>query len=214
MTSACDLGLLALRIGIGGTFIAHGTQTLCGWLAGPGLDVTAARFEQLGIRPRRVNALVAGLAEAGGGALLATGLATPAASATSAGTVVIASSTPTSPGFFTGDTVASFHATLGSSAAALCLAGPGTLSLDHALGHRFNRNWVRAVAFAAVVPAAKLVIAKRRYTLAMGLAESVDADAACRSVLPRPIHRREPSMFDRDPHPGSAGLTARMRSIR
>jgi len=33
-----DLGLLALRVGVGGALVAHGAQKLFGWFGGGGLD--------------------------------------------------------------------------------------------------------------------------------------------------------------------------------
>jgi putative oxidoreductase len=76
-----DLGRLALRLTIGGTFFVHGTQKLFGWFGGYGPDGTGQFFESLGLRPGRENALAAGATEAGGGALIALGLATPMAAA-------------------------------------------------------------------------------------------------------------------------------------
>jgi putative oxidoreductase len=76
-----NLGRLALRLTIGGTFFVHGTQKLFGWFGGYGPDGTGQFFESLGLRPGRENALAAGATEAGGGALIALGLATPLAAA-------------------------------------------------------------------------------------------------------------------------------------
>jgi putative oxidoreductase len=72
---------LVLRLLIGGLFIGHGTQKLFGWFGGHGLEGTGGFFEGLGLRPGKVNAIAAGAAEAGGGALLATGVALPAGGA-------------------------------------------------------------------------------------------------------------------------------------
>ncbi len=68
---------LLLRITVGSLFIGHGTQKLFGWFGGHGLEATSQAFEQMGMRPGRRNAIAAGAAEAGGGAALALGLATP-----------------------------------------------------------------------------------------------------------------------------------------
>ena len=73
------LGKLVLRATLGGYFFGHGMQKLAGWFGGGGLDGTGEMFEQIGLRPGRENALLAGAAEAGGGALLGLGLFTPAA---------------------------------------------------------------------------------------------------------------------------------------
>jgi putative oxidoreductase len=75
------LGTTLMRILVGGLFFAHGTQKLFGWFGGHGPDGTGQFFESIGIRPGRENAIAAGAAEAAGGALLATGVATPAAGA-------------------------------------------------------------------------------------------------------------------------------------
>ena len=74
-----DVGLLVLRGGVGGALFGHGAQKLFGWFGGAGLAGTAEMFEQIGFKPGRANALAAGLGEAGGGALLVLGLATPGA---------------------------------------------------------------------------------------------------------------------------------------
>ncbi|MZD06710.1 DoxX family membrane protein, partial [Streptomyces sp. SID5785] len=76
-----DLGLLALRVGTGAVLAAHGAQKLLGWFGGGGLSATTAAMESMGYAPPKASALAAGLGEAGGGALLALGLATPVAGA-------------------------------------------------------------------------------------------------------------------------------------
>jgi len=87
------LARLFLRLTIGGLFVGHGTQKLFGWFGGHGLDGTGQFFESLGMRPGRRNALAAGVAEAGGGAALAVGLATPLAASALTATMLTAIST-------------------------------------------------------------------------------------------------------------------------
>jgi putative oxidoreductase len=84
-----NAGLLALRAGVGGVLVAHGVQKLFGWFGGHGLTDTGDAFEQIGFQPGRQSALAAGLGEAGGGVLIALGLATPAAGAAAAGTIAL-----------------------------------------------------------------------------------------------------------------------------
>ena len=79
-----------LRVCIGLLFIGHGTQKLFGWFGGKGLEPTAEGFEQLGLRPGRRNAVAAGVTEAGGGALLVLGAATPLAAAMLTGAMATA----------------------------------------------------------------------------------------------------------------------------
>jgi putative oxidoreductase len=84
------LGSLGLRIVVGAFFAGHGTQKLFGWFGGSGLEATSQAFEQLGLRPGRPNAIAAGVAEAGGGALLASGLANPLAASVLTATMLTA----------------------------------------------------------------------------------------------------------------------------
>jgi putative oxidoreductase len=75
---------------IGGLFIGHGTQKLFGWFGGHGPEGTGGFFESLGLKPGKPAAIAAGAAEAGGGALLATGVALPLAGAALTGTMTTA----------------------------------------------------------------------------------------------------------------------------
>ena len=81
---------LVVRFVIGGLFIGHGTQKLFGWFGGHGPEGTGGFFESLGLKPGKPNAIAAGVAEAGGGALLATGVALPLAGAALTGTMTTA----------------------------------------------------------------------------------------------------------------------------
>jgi putative oxidoreductase len=79
-----------MRSLIGALFIGHGTQKLFGWFGGPGIAGTSGMMEKLGMRPARRHALLAGAAEAGGGALLALGAMTPLATAMLTGSMTTA----------------------------------------------------------------------------------------------------------------------------
>ena len=74
-----ELGLLVLRVIVGALFIGHGSQKLFGLFGGPGVSGTADFFDQIGLRPSRVHAVLSGVAETTGGLLLALGLLTPLA---------------------------------------------------------------------------------------------------------------------------------------
>lgn len=80
----------AARVVVGGLFAGHGLQKLTGVLDGDGLEATAETFDGLGLRPGRRHALAAGLAEAGGGALLAAGRAVPLAASALSATMITA----------------------------------------------------------------------------------------------------------------------------
>src|SRR3954463_15432513 len=86
------LGKLAVRGVIGPLFVGHGTQKLFGWFGGHGLEGTAGFFENgLQLRPGKRHATAAGVAEAGGGALVILGCpAIPIATAAITGAMVTA----------------------------------------------------------------------------------------------------------------------------
>jgi putative oxidoreductase len=162
MSQRKDVGLLMVRLAVGGTLMAHGSQKLFGWFGGGGLDGTARVMEQMGFTPGRRSALAAGLGEAGGGALIALGLATPAGAAAAAGTMASASHVHLPNGFFATGGGMELPGVLGATAVGVAVAGPGRYSLDEATRHALNRPWVLAVAFAASAAAAAAVIGRRR----------------------------------------------------
>ncbi|WP_329277772.1 DoxX family membrane protein [Streptomyces sp. NBC_01451] len=156
-----DLGLLLLRLGTGGVLAAHGAQKLFGWFGGHGLEGTGAFMESVGYAPGKASATAAGLAETGGGALLALGLATPAAGAAAAGAMAGATAVHAPNGFFSADGGYEYAATLGLAAAGLAVTGPGRLSLDHALGHVLDRGWMVPTALAATAAVTAVIVGAR-----------------------------------------------------
>ncbi|WP_329494806.1 DoxX family protein [Kitasatospora herbaricolor] len=160
-----DLGLLALRGAVGGVLIAHGTQKLFGWFGGGGLEGTTQAMEHMGFHPGRQSAIAAGLGEAGGGAMLVAGLATPAAGAIVAGTMAGAISVHAPAGFFSTAGGYEYPALLGAAGLSLGLSGAGRYSLDHALGHRVDRPWIGVVAFVASALGACSVVSRRRHVM-------------------------------------------------
>ena len=167
-----NAGLLALRAGVGGVLVAHGVQKLFGWLGGHGLAGTGAAFEQMGFHPGRQSALAAGLGEAGGGVFIALGLATPAAGAAAAGTMIPATAVHAPSGFFATGGGYEYPALLGVSAAALTIIGPGDWSLDARLDHRLNRPWMSAVAILASAAVSLAIVRRRSRVLAAQAAEA------------------------------------------
>jgi putative oxidoreductase len=147
-----SIGRLILRTSVGGLFVGHGTQKLFGWFGGGGIDQTAGFFDAIGIRPGRTNAIAAGAAEAGGGALLALGLATPVAATVLTSTMLTAihrvhlKNGPwiTKQGY-------EYNLVLIAAALALAETGPGSLSLDEKLGIEVKGPKVAFAALAAGV---------------------------------------------------------------
>lgn len=156
-----DLGLLVLRAGTGAVLAAHGSQKLLGWFGGGGVEGTTAAMEAMGFHPPKHSAVAAGLGEAGGGVLLALGLATPAAGAAAAGAMAGAVAVHAPAGFFAQGGGYEYPAFLGFTAAAIGLIGPGSYSLDHATCHVLDKPWVVALAFLGSAAAAAAVVGKR-----------------------------------------------------
>lgn len=130
---------LVARLIIGILFVGHGTQKLKGWFGGPGIEGTTGMMESLDLHPPRRHAMAAGAAETAGGALLAAGLLTPLASATLIGVMITAIRTvhgPKGPWVMQGGY--EYNLVLIAALLALAEEGPGSLSLDGAIGLRPN----------------------------------------------------------------------------
>jgi putative oxidoreductase len=85
-----DLGLLTLRLALGGLLAGHGAQKLFGAFEGEGPEATGEFMEQLGFRPGEQWAITAGLGELTGGALTTLGLASPIGPITTLAPMVVA----------------------------------------------------------------------------------------------------------------------------
>lgn len=128
------LGLLILRLVVGLTMAAHGAQKLFGWFGGYGLQGTGGFLETLGFFPGRRNALFAGLAEFGGGVLLALGFATPLAATLIISVMFVATATVhLKNGFFNHNQGYEFPLTLAAVALSVAIIGAGPISVDGAL---------------------------------------------------------------------------------
>jgi putative oxidoreductase len=184
-----NLGRLLVRITVGSIFVEHGTQKLFGWFGGHGPDGTGQFFESIGLRPGRRNAIAAGIAEAGGGSLLALGLATPAAAAALGSVMVTALRTAIWPeGVKVG--TGGYELLLLANAVAVADLGPGRFSLDALLGlERRGTRWAAAALGGAVAGSALAIAAGRRYSepsaedaSAAGEREEAEASAATPST--------------------------------
>jgi putative oxidoreductase len=128
-----DLGLLILRV-VGLIVAAHGAQKLFGWFGGPGLKGTSGWLASIRMRPAPFWALMAGLAEFGGGLLLALGLFTPIGVAGIFAAMLMAIVSVHWPKFWATEGGFEYPLVLLVSGLAIGIAGPGRFSLDSALG--------------------------------------------------------------------------------
>ncbi len=129
------VGILILRLALGLVLAAHGAQKLFGWFGGHGLRRTGQFFASLGFRPGTFHALVAGVAEAVGGLLVAAGLLTPLGTAASVGVMVAAIVfVHLRNGFFAQSGGVEYPLLITLAAVAISYMGAGAYSLDRLIG--------------------------------------------------------------------------------
>lgn len=131
--------ILLLRLVLGLTVAAHGAQKLFGALGGGGPRGSAAFFAALGFRAPLLMALTAGLAEFGGGLLLAVGLLTPLAALAIAVVMLNAiAATHWRNGFWNTNGGYEYNALICAVAVALAVTGGARFSLDALVGWADN----------------------------------------------------------------------------
>ena len=159
------IGRLLLRLTVGSLFFGHGTQKLFGWFGGHGLDATANMFDSIGMRPGSRNAVAAGLAEAGGGAGIALGLATPVSASVLTATMLTAiNRVHLKNGPWVTNGGYEYNLVLIAAALAIVDVGPGNLSLDHLLDNeRTGPKWTLVALALGVAGAAGAHFAAESY---------------------------------------------------
>lgn len=125
-----DVGLLIIRLVVGLTFAAHGTQKLFGWFGGHGLKGTGGWFESIGMKPGVAMALMAGLSELIGGLLFAAGVGTWVSAVLIIGTMLVAIVKVHGPnGYWATQNGYEYNLTLIAVALGVALIGPGAYTL-------------------------------------------------------------------------------------
>jgi len=136
-----DLGLLALRVAVGATMLAHGYNHVFG---GGKIAGTGRWFASLGMRPGELHAWLASLTELGAGSLLVLGLLTPLAAGACAGVMIVAwIINHRGNGFFIFRPGEGWEYVMNLAIASLAISalGPGEWSLDHAVGFHPGGWW-------------------------------------------------------------------------
>jgi len=136
-TSGTDIGLLILRLVLGGLMAAHGAQKVFGWFNGAGLDGFATFLADQGYRQTDALSAAAGFAELVGGLLVVFGVFTPLAAAGLLAVMINAIWLQLDSGLFIKDGGYEFELALAGMAAGLVFTGPGRVSLDN------GRAWFR-----------------------------------------------------------------------
>lgn len=160
-------GLLLLRLVVGVTLAGHGAQKLFGAFGGGGVRGTASAFASLGYRAPVALGLAVGLAEVGGGVLLALGLLTPLAALAILVVQLNAIAAVHWPrGFWNADGGYEFNLLICAVAVALAASGAGRLSLDGAVGweHEISGVWwgVAVLICGAILSSASLWFGRPR----------------------------------------------------
>ncbi len=127
-----NVALLVLRVGLGVTIALHGWNKMRNGIAG-----TAGWFQSIGMRPGRLNAMMAAYTEIGSGALFALGLLTPLPAAAIIGLMGVAFWVAhRNNGFFIFNKEPGCEDELDTALTALMVGtiGPGRWTLDNAFG--------------------------------------------------------------------------------
>ena len=142
-----DLGLLILRLAVGGLLAGHGSQKLFGWFSGPGLKGIAGWLESMGLKPGTLWATAASASEFGGGVLTTLGFLHPLGPLGTMGAMIMATvKAHWGKPIWGTKGGAELPVINMATALALTLTGPGRFSLDHVLGIRLPRALVFAIA--------------------------------------------------------------------
>ena len=168
-----DIGLLLLRLALGLTLVAHGTQKLFGWLGGPGLSGTGQFFTVLGFPPSRRHALMAALGETVSGTLLAVGLATPVAAAIVVSLMLVAIvAIHLGKGFFAQNHGYEYPLVLAMAALTLAFTVPGSFSIDALRGLlRSGTFWGMAALLAGLVGGGTALLESRKAPVQQAVAK-------------------------------------------
>jgi putative oxidoreductase len=145
-----SIGVLFVRLVVGGLLAGHGAQKLFGAFGGQGLDRTAGWLETLRLRPGDAWARLAGSSELGGGLLTMLGFLNPLGPIAGIGAMAMAWAKVHlgKPVWVTAGG-AELPLTNIAILSAITIAGPGRLSLDSLLGVHIPR-WLGATALATV----------------------------------------------------------------
>lgn len=140
-----DIGLLVLRLALGGFFVTHGLDKLFGWFNGPldGMDATRDMLTAAGFTEPGVLAWVLALSETVGGVLVVLGLFFPAGAAAILGVMANVIIINGDWNLFLGGVEQEM--TFAAVAFALLFTGPGRVALD-----RHTPWWRKAPVFGLV----------------------------------------------------------------
>lgn len=131
-----DTGILVLRLLLAAILFTHAMQKVLGWFGGNGLVRQGELFDTLGLRPGRAMVAMAATAELTGAVLLALGVLTPLGALVATGTMTVAGLTMqhSAGKFWNSGGGGEYPYVLAVLAVVLGITGPGSVSLDAAIG--------------------------------------------------------------------------------
>jgi len=145
-----SIGVLIVRLVVGGLLAGHGAQKLFGAFGGGGVRGTAQWLESMELKPGNVWARAAGASELGGGILTMLGFLNPLGPIAAIGAMAMAwAKVHLGKPVWVTEGGAELPLTNMAVFTALTVGGPGRLSLDSLLGIRLPR-WIGFAALAAV----------------------------------------------------------------
>jgi putative oxidoreductase len=126
-----SLGLLILRVFLGGMMMAHGAQKVFGAFGGPGLKAFTETTRKLNLEPAEVLGPVGAYSEFLGGLSILLGFLTPAGALAVINTMVVAIwKVHAKNGFWSTKRGYEFNGLIIAASASLLLTGPGKVSVD------------------------------------------------------------------------------------
>ena len=129
------LAVLILRLFLGFAFMMHGSQKLLGAFGGGGVSGVAGMLGKLGIEPSHLWAWVVSITEFVGGVCLFFGFLTRFwAAGLVIDMAVAVVKVHLANGFFVGKNGVELPLTFGVIALVILLTGPGSMSMDRAIG--------------------------------------------------------------------------------
>lgn len=129
-----DLGLLLVRVVLGGYVAAHGVQKLTHLWGGGGLEASSREFRHDGFVGGRLTAFAGGASQLAGGVLVLLGALTPLGAVLVIAPMTIAVTVKIPVGFWSQDGGWEYPSFLALLAVAVAWTGPGALSVDAAVG--------------------------------------------------------------------------------
>jgi putative oxidoreductase len=166
-----DIGLLLLRLGVGGAVFAHGVQKVFGLWGGPGIVGFAGNLETFGYQQPTTLSWVTGVTELVAGAFVVLGVLTPLAAAAILAIMINAVLLKLGNGFFvtgpSGGNAVELSAVLGLGGACLVFTGRGRIAIDNGRAwHRRPASWGVLALVIGVAAAILVYILLRRPVVA------------------------------------------------